>query len=166
MIICDGMPYYDVQFSGLPFLWTFLFNLGLFIGFAAIVFIVSGESGAFADWRHTIPYCICTVTLGVVVDLVFMYLVVFQDDYFAELVFQGGLVGHEHFIALLIGSLVTFILLWLVQMFLIHTSFSEIVLEKRMAMSAVISFITLPTWATLVLLALNGVGVTSLEQYV
>lgn len=165
MLICDSMPYYNLRFSGLPFLWTFLLNLALFAAVSAIVFIVAGEFSAYTNWRKTTPYCVWTVALGVLVDLVFLYMVVFQYDDFVDILFRGELVVQDVTL-LILSSMITFILLWVVQMFLIPMVDREIVLGKRMIMAAAISFFTLPTWGTLVILALNGITVLQPERYV
>jgi len=165
-IFFDSMPYDTRGVWGFTVFCTFLINLALFAAFAMIVFIALREFGAFAKWKRTIPYCLITVALGIPVDLLFVFLA--NNSYQGEInefikllktasplagKTASPLAGNLSF--LIVPSLLAFLFLFLVQVILIRLFYKEISLSKRLIMSALISLLTLPTWGTLLLLAVR-----------
>jgi len=158
-IFFDSLPY-DPQSFGSPTVFlTFLINLALFAAFAMIVFIAVREFGAFTKRKRTIPYCLITVALGIPIDILFLFLA----DRFYPGLYQGSGVFIDNFMHgfavtenvnfLIVPSLVALSFLFFVQAILIRLFYKEISNRKRLIMSALISVLTLPTWATLILLA-------------
>ncbi len=154
-IFFDSGPYVPGSFGSPTFFLTFLINLALFAVFAMIVFIAVREFGAFAKRKRTIPYCLITVALGIPIDLLFLFLAeqFYQGNIASFMDFRNGYTLATNVSFLIVPSLVTLLFLFLVQVILIRLFYKEISNRKRLIMSALISVLTLPTWATLILLA-------------
>ena len=158
-IFFDSYPYDPQSMWNPTVLWTFLINLACFAAFAALVFILMREFGAFAKWKRTIPYCLITVALGIPIDLFFLFL---AERFLGSN--QGSLTGffeslkHGYAVTknpsfLIVPSLVALLFLFFFQVILIRLFYKEISPRKTLIMSALIALLTLPTWATLFLLA-------------
>lgn len=159
-IFFDSETYDPRSVWGFTGFWTFLINLALFAAFAMIVFIAVREFGAFAKWKRTIPYCLITVALGIPVDLLFLFLA--NNLYQGETIefidsLRDGIALTRNVSFLIVPSLLALLFLFLVQVILIRLFHKEISLSKRLIMSALISLLTLPTWGTLLLLAVHRV---------
>ncbi len=159
-IFFDSLPYDPGSFGSPTVFLTFLINLALFAAFAMIVFVAVREFGAFAKRKRTIPYCLITVALGIPIDILFLFL---ADRFYPGLYQVGSGVFIDNFMHgytvtgnvnfLIVPSLVALSFLFFVQVILIRLFYKEISNRKTLIMSALISVLTLPTWATLILLA-------------
>jgi hypothetical protein len=140
---------------GLPFLWTYLINLGLFFLLATVVFIAAKELESFKRF-NTVLYGFITVTLGIPIDAFFLFLAgrfYSGGNYNLVKYLKLGYPLEKSLVFLLVPSLVTLVLLFLAQVAMFWFFFQEIPSRKAWIMSASIAFLTLPTWGTLILLA-------------
>ena len=157
-IFFDGEPYVDLSGGdfGLPFFWTYMINLGLFLVVAALVFLAANEVEPLKRMKSTVPYWLITVTLGIPIDIFFLFLADhFYSSTWGEFIkyLHGGYPLEKSLVFLLIPSVVALLLLFFVQVILFRVFFKEITSRKAWIMSASIAFLTLPTWGTLILIA-------------
>ncbi|HEY5532056.1 MAG TPA: hypothetical protein VIK22_08655 [Candidatus Anoxymicrobiaceae bacterium] len=147
----------------LAWILTWLVNLGVFLVIAGAVFYIAGEFDRFKSPRNLVPYAAITVSLGLVVDEAFLLLAnALMPSYelhhtFYGFLRSGGYAVYQEFHGfrfLLIPSLFTFVLLGLVQAVLIgRLLHNRIDTAKVIVMSAIVAFVTLPTWAVIYLLS-------------
>ncbi len=154
MFFGDSMPYVPHSATHL-WLFTFLLNLGLFVLFASAVFSIADEFKALIRPRKIIPYSLITVSLGIIIDLIFIWIsnAALQadapyDDFYRILAIGGFQLNGFRFIVL--PALFCFALLMLVQYFLIRGLFGNLIQTRRsLWMSGLIAFLTHPVWVAI-----------------
>jgi hypothetical protein len=155
-VFFDGVPYDTGADFGLPFLWTYLINLGLFFLVATVVFLAAKEFEAFKRVKSMVPYGLITVALGIPIDILFLFIAGhFYSLEWGTLItnLRYGFPLEKSLAFLLIPSVAALVLLFFVQVILFRVFFKEIAFRNAWIMSAWIAFLTLPTWGTLVILA-------------
>ena len=158
-IFFDGEPYVDLSGGdfGLPFFWTYLIDLGLFLVVAALVFLAAKEVEPLKRMKSTVPYWLITVTLGIPIDVLFLFLVgklyfpYGWTELLKDLRYGYALQGSP--VNLVIPTVIALALLFLVQVVMFRIFFDDVETRKMWYMCGAIAFMTLPTWGTLILIA-------------
>ena len=158
-IFFDGEPYVDLSGGdfGLPFFWTYLIDLGLFLVVAALVFLAAKEVEPLKRMKSTVPYWLITVTMGIPIDVLFLFLVgklyfpYGWTELLKDLRYGYALQGSP--VNLVIPTVIALALLFLVQVVMFRIFFDDVETRKMWYMCGAIAFMTLPTWGTLILIA-------------
>lgn len=162
MTFCNDMPV--LPGTHLPvWILTWLVDLGIFLLIAGAVFYIAGEFDRFKSPRNLVPYAAITVSFGLVVDALFLLLadgfmpINPGPEHFYDFLRSGGFdssAAFQGFRFLLLPSAITFVLLGLIQAVLItYLLRDRIDKGKIVVMSAIIAFVSLPTWLVIYLLS-------------